>query len=252
MGAMINGMVAHGGVVPFGATFLVFSDYMRHAIRLSAMMSLPAIWVFSHDSIGIGTNGPTHQPVEHLPALRAIPNLNVFRPADAVEAVECWMLAVAERGRPSALIFSRQPVPTVRRDGADGNSCARGAYVLAEANGGTKARRVTLLGSGSEVALAMQARESLQADGIPTAVVSMPCWRLFELQDTGYRSGVLGRGTVRVGVEAAVRLGWDRYVGEDGGFVGMSTFGASGSVSDVFRHFGITADAVVREAKARL
>ncbi len=175
MGAMVNGMLAHGGVVPFGATFLVFSDYMRHSIRLSAMMSLPAIWVFSHDSIGIGTNGPTHQPVEYYAALRAIPNLDVYRPADAVEATECWMLAIAERGRPSAMAFSRQPLPNLRTEYSDENLCARGAYVFAEAEGGAAARRATLLATGSEVALALKARDELQADGIPTAFFSIPC-----------------------------------------------------------------------------
>ncbi len=252
MGSMINGMLAHGGVVPFGTTFLVFSDYMRHAIRLSAMMSLPAIWVFSHDSVGIGTNGPTHQPVECLASLRAIPNLNVFRPADPVEAAECWALAVSERGMPSALTFSRQAVPTLRREYAEENLCVRGAYVLAEADGGAEARRATLLATGSEVSLVMEARGQLQAEGIPTAVVSMPCWEYFDAQDADYKAHVLGKGTIRVAVEAAVRLGWERYIGEDGGFVGMSSFGASGSPKDVFRHFGITVEAIVGEVKARL
>ncbi|MCG8508445.1 MAG: transketolase, partial [Rhodospirillales bacterium] len=252
MGAMINGMLSHGGVVPFGTTFLVFSDYMRHAIRLSAMMSLPAIWVFSHDSVGIGTNGPTHQPVECLASLRAIPNLNVFRPGDPVEAAECWMLAVADRGRPSAMTFSRQAIPTLRQEYSEENLCARGAYVLAEADGGPASRRVTLMATGSEVSLAMKARDLLQAEGIPTAVVSMPCWELFEEQDKDYREKVLGTGSVRVAVEAAVRLGWDRYLGEEGGFVGMASFGASGQPADLFEHFGITPKAVMEAAKARL
>jgi transketolase len=250
MGAMMNGMAAHGGVVPYGATFLVFSDYMRHAMRLSAMMSLPVIWVFSHDSIGIGRNGPTHQPVEYLASLRAMPNLAVMRPADAVEAAECWQLAVANRAAPSAIVNSRQPLPTVRTAPTDENLCARGAYVLAEPLGG--ARRVTLFASGSEVAVALQARALLHEQGVPTAVVSVPCWELFERQDPTYQADVIGRGTARVAVEAAVKLGWERFVGEDGGFVGMRTFGASGPEAELFRHFGITPEAVVEEARRRL
>ncbi len=250
MGAMMNGMAAHKGVVPYGATFLVFSDYMRHSIRLSAMMSLPVIWVFSHDSIGIGRNGPTHQPVEYLASLRAMPNLAVMRPADAVEAAECWQLAVANRRSPSAIVNSRQPLPPVRTVHTDENLCARGAYVIADASGG--ARRATLFASGSEVAIALAARATLQAQGIPTAVISVPCWELFDEQDAAYQAAVLGRGTVRVAVEAAVKLGWERFVGEDGGFVGMRTFGASGPEAELFRHFGITPEAVVAEVKKRL
>jgi transketolase len=250
MGAMMNGMAAHGGVVPYGATFLVFSDYMRHAMRLSAMMSLPVVWVFSHDSIGIGRNGPTHQPVEHLASLRAMPNLAVMRPADAVEAAECWQLAVANRAAPTVIVNSRQPLPPVRLTHTDENLCARGAYVLAGPVGG--ARRVTLFASGSEVSVALQARALLHEQGVPTAVVSVPCWELFDRQDPGHRAEVLGRGTVRVAVEAAVKLGWERFVGEDGGFVGMSTFGASGPEAELFRHFGVTPEAVVEEVRRRL
>ncbi len=250
MGAMMNGMVAHQGVVPYGATFLVFSDYMRHSIRLSAMMSLPVIWVFSHDSIGIGRNGPTHQPVEYLASLRAMPNLAVLRPADAVEAAECWQIAVANRRSPSAIVNSRQALPPVRTVHTDENLCARGAYVIAEAQGGP--RRTTLFASGSEVAIALAARATLQAQGIPTTVISVPCWELFDEQDAAYQAAVLGRGTVRVAVEAAVKLGWERFVGEDGGFVGMRTFGASGPETELFRHFGITPEAVVAEVVKRL
>jgi transketolase len=250
MGAMMNGMVAHKGVVPYGATFLVFSDYMRHSIRLSAMMSLPVIWVFSHDSIGIGRNGPTHQPVEYLASLRAMPNLAVMRPADAVEAAECWQLAVANRRSPSAIVNSRQPLPPVRTVHTDENLCARGAYAIAEAQGGP--RRATLFATGSDVTIALSARAILQAQGIPTTVISVPCWELFEEQDAAYQASVLGRDTVRVAVEAAVKLGWERFVGEDGGFVGMRTFGASGPEAELFRHFGITPEAVVAEVAKRL
>jgi transketolase len=250
MGAMMNGMAAHKGVIPYGATFLVFSDYMRHAMRLSAMMSLPVIWVFSHDSIGIGRNGPTHQPVEYLASLRAMPNLAVLRPADAVEAAECWQLAVANRRSPSAIVNSRQPLPPVRTGVTEENLCARGAYVIAEAQGGP--RRATLFASGSEVAVALAARTALQAEGVPTAVVSVPCWEIFDRQDAAYQASILGRGTVRVAVEAAVKQGWERFVGEEGGFVGMSTFGASGPEAELFRHFGITPEAVVAEVARRL
>ena len=250
MGAMMNGMAAHRGVVPYGATFLVFSDYERPALRMAALMALPVLFVFSHDSIGIGKNGPTHQPVEYMAALRAIPNMQVLRPADAVEAVECWELALANRSGPSSLVFSRQPLAPVRTDGTPENRCARGAYVLAPESGGR--RRVTLLATGSEVAIALAAREALQADGIATAVVSMPCWELFEAQPEDYQAEVLGPGTVRVAVEAAVRLGWDRWIGPNGAFVGMTGFGASGPTDALFAHFGITAEAVVSAATARL
>jgi transketolase len=249
MGSMLNGMAAHGGVVPLGVTYLVFSDYERPALRMAALMGVPSLFVFSHDSIGIGRNGPTHQPVEYLASLRAIPNMLVLRPADAVEAAECWEAALANREGPSCLVFSRQSLPPVRRDAAE-NRAARGAYVLAEAEGG--ARRATLIATGSEVAIALAARDLLQVAGVPTAVVSMPCWELFERQDAAYRASVIDRATVRVAVEAAVRHGWDRWIGEDGGFVGMSGFGASGPETALFTHFGITPERVAAEVRARL
>lgn len=250
MGSMLNGMAAHGGVVATGITYLVFSDYERPAIRMAALMGLPVTFVFSHDSIGVGTNGPTHQPVEFLAAFRAIPNMLVLRPADAVEAAECWEIALEHRTGPCSLVFSRQPLEPARRDGAEENRSARGAYVLAEADGG--ARRATILATGSEVAVALKARALLQADGIPTAVVSMPCWELFEQQDATYRASVIDRDTVRVAVEAAVRQGWERWIGEDGGFVGMSGFGASGPVPDLYARFGITPERVAAEVTERL
>ncbi len=250
MGAIMNGMAAHGGILPVGATYLAFSDYERPALRMAALMGLPVQFVFSHDSIGIGRNGPTHQPVEVLASLRALPNMLVFRPADAVEAAECWEIAIGHRSGPSALVFARQELHPARLTASDANLCRRGAYVLAPARGGE--RRVTLLATGSEVALALGARDRLQADGVPTAVVSMPCWSLFEAQSPDYRAEVLGRHTVRVGVEAAVRLGWDRYIGEDGDFIGMSGFGASGEREDLFAHFGITVDAIVETVRRRL
>ncbi|MBB4265464.1 transketolase [Roseospira visakhapatnamensis] len=250
MGTIMNGMTVHGGVLAVGTTFLVFSDYMRHTLRMAALMGIPSVFVFSHDSIGIGKNGPTHQPVEYLASLRAYPNMRVMRPADAVEMAECWALALEKRDGPSAVICSRQPLTLVRTTHAEENLCARGGYILADAGGGE--RRATLFATGSEVAVALAARATLQGRGVPTAVVSMPCWDLFEQQDEDYRKAVIGRGTVRVAVEAAVRLGWDRYIGEDGAFIGMSTFGASGDDPDLFEHFGITADAVVAAVEARM
>ena len=250
MGSMLNGMAAHGGVVPTGVTYLVFSDYMRPSVRMAALMGLPVKFVFTHDSIGIGTNGPTHQPVEFLAAFRAMPNLLVLRPADAVEAAECWEIAMTHRSGPVALVFSRQPLEPARRRHDEENLTGRGAYVLAEAEGGP--RRATILATGSEVAVALEARRMLQAEKIPAAVVSMPCWELFEQQDADYRSRVMDRAAVRVAVEAAVRQGWERYIGEDGGFVGMDGFGASGSVPDLYARFGITPERVAAEVRKRL
>jgi transketolase len=250
MGAMANGMAAHGGVIATSVTYLAFSDYQRPAMRMAALMGLPVHYVFSHDSIGVGKNGPTHQPVEILASLRAMPNMRVLRPADAVEAAECWALALEHRNGPSTLVFARQALPLVRREYSAEPLSQRGAYVLEEAEGG--ARIVTLLATGSEVALAVEARRQLQDEGIATAVVSMPCWEIFDEQDDAYRTAVLGAGTVRVGVEAALRFGWDRYLGERGGFVGMTGFGASASAETLYEHFGITAQHIVAEAKRYL
>jgi transketolase len=250
MGALANGMVAHGGVIPLAVTYLPFSDYERPAMRMAALMGLPTLFVFSHDSIGIGKNGPTHQPVEIIASLRAMPNMLVLRPCDAVEAAEAWEIALAHRSGPVSLIFARQSLPQLRRDGGSENRTARGAYVLAKAEGG--ARKVTLLSTGSEVQIALAARELLQRDGIPTAVVSMQCWSLFEAQDRAYRRDVLGEACVRVAVEAAVKFGWERWIGEEGGFVGMSGFGASGPAEELYKHFGITAEAVALQARSRL
>jgi transketolase len=252
MGSMANGMAAHGGVVPLTVTYLAFADYERPAMRMAALMGLPVKFVFSHDSIGIGKNGPTHQPVEILASLRAMPNMLVFRPADAIEAAECWEIAFEHRSGPSTLVFARQALPHVRQGPAPGaeNRSRHGAYVLADAEGGPRA--VTLLATGSEVALALAARRLLQSAGTPTAVVSMPSWELFESQPADYRAGVLGQGTVRVACEAALRFGWDRYLGARGGFVGMTGFGASGPADRLFEHFGITPAAIVAEAQRLL
>ena len=247
MAAMANGMAAHGGIIPLAVTYLAFSDYERPAMRMAALMGLPVKFVFSHDSIGVGKNGPTHQPVEMLASLRAMPNMLVLRPADAVEAAECWEIALDHRAGPVTLVFARQVLPAVRRTHVADNLCRRGAYVLAEGEAGTRA--VTLLATGSEVALALEARSRLQSEGISTAVVSMPSWELFDAQERTYRNAVLHPGGVRVAVEAALRFGWDRYLGERGGFVGMIGFGASGPADALYEHFGVTPAAIVTEAK---
>ena len=249
MGSLANGMAAHRGIIPLALTYFVFSDYERAAMRMAALMGLPVRFVFSHDSIGIAKNGPTHQPVEILAGLRAMPNMLVLRPADAVETAECWEIALEHASGPSTLVFSRQALPPVRSGQGSENLARRGAYVLAEAEG---QRRVTLLATGSEVAVALAARSELQKEGIGTAVVSMPCWELLDMQDAGYRDAVLGLDTVRIGVEAAVRFGWDQYLGPCGGFVGMTGFGAPGPAETLFEHFGITPARVVAEAKRRL
>jgi transketolase len=249
MAAAMNGMALHGGVIPYGGTFMVFSDYSRPSIRLAALMGVRAIHVLTHDSIGLGEDGPTHQPVEHLAALRAIPNLLVFRPADTVEAMECWKLALEHKATPSALALSRQKTAAVRTTAAAENLSARGAYELKAANGEAKA---TLFATGTEVPVALAAAERLEAEGTPTRVVSVPCFELFFQQPKAYRGEVIGRGTVRVAVEAAIQQGWERFIGEDGGFVGMTGFGASAPAEVLYEKFGITAEAVVEQVKARL
>jgi len=248
MAAVMNGLALHGGVIPYGGTFLVFADYLRGALRLSALMGQRVVYVLTHDSIGLGEDGPTHQPVETIASLRAIPNLNVFRPADAIETAECWQSAMESTDTPSAMILTRQGLATVRTEHTDDNLSAKGGYVLAEADG---ERKATILATGSEVEIAMAAREALQADGVPTAVVSLPSWNLFDKQDQAYRDNVLGSG-IRVAIEAAVSMGWEKYIGSDGGFVGMSSFGASAPAGELYKHFGITADAVVAAVKERL
>jgi transketolase len=249
MAAAMNGLALHGGVIPYGGTFLVFTDYCRPAIRLSALMGQRVIYVMTHDSIGLGEDGPTHQPVEHLASLRAMPNINVFRPADGVETAECWQLALKASSTPSILALSRQGLPTVRTEHRDENLSARGGYELRAADGAAK---VTVIATGSEVEIALAARDLLQAEGIPARVVSMPCMELFEAQSQAYRDEVLGKGTVRIAVEAGVRLGWDHYIGENGGFIGMKSFGASAPAKALYEHFGITPAAVVAAAKERL
>ncbi len=245
MAAAMNGMALHGGVIPYGGTFLVFTDYCRPSIRLAALMGLRVIYVMTHDSIGLGEDGPTHQPVEHLAALRAIPGLQVLRPADAIETAECWQIALESKKTPSVIALTRQNLPTVRGAG-DENLSARGAYILA----GDATAPVRLIASGSEVHLAVTARELLARDGIAAAVVSMPSWELFASQDDTYRQQIMGGdGTVRVACEAASGFGWERWLGSKGAFVGMTGFGASAKATDLYKHFGITAEAIAEAAR---
>jgi transketolase len=249
MAAAMNGLALHGGFIPYGGTFLVFTDYCRPSIRLSALMGVRTIYVMTHDSIGLGEDGPTHQPVEHLAALRAIPNLSVFRPADAVETAECWALALTQADRPSVIALTRQALPALRSDGAEENLCARGAYILSPAE---RRREVTLMATGSEVQVAMAAQKLLAEQGIAAAVVSMPSWDRFEAQPVHYRDEVLGPGSLKVAIEAASPFGWERYIGREGAFIGMTGFGASAPADALFKHFHITAEAVVAAVKARL
>jgi len=248
MTAAMNGLALHGGVIPYGGTFLVFSDYARPAIRLSALMGVRTIFVGTHDSIGLGEDGPTHQPVEHVASLRAMPNLNVFRPADAVETAECWKLALEAKTTPSVMALSRQKTAGVRGDAGE-NQSARGAYQLV---GASKPAQVTIFASGTEVPIALAARDLLEAQDIGTRVVSVPCFELFEAQPTDYQQALIGETEVRVAVEAGVRQGWDRFIGSDGAFIGMSGFGASATDKALYAHFGITAEAVAAAAKAKL
>jgi transketolase len=249
MSAAMNGLALHGGLVPYGGTFLVFTDYARPAIRLSALMGLRVVYVMTHDSIGLGEDGPTHQPVEHVASLRAMPNLMVFRPADAVETAEAWEVALLAESTPSILALSRQNLPTLRREDGTENLTARGAYVLLEVTTGK--RDVTLIATGSEVEIALDAADMLAEQGVKAAVVSAPCLDLFEQQEEAYRAGVLGTAP-RVAVEAGIGFGWERWIGEKGRFVGMTGFGASAPAPDLYKHFGVTAEKVAEAAKACL
>jgi transketolase len=246
MAAAMNGIALHGGLIPYGGTFLCFSDYCRPSIRLAALMQIRTIFVMTHDSIGLGEDGPTHQPVEQLAALRAIPHLAVYRPGDPIETAECWELILDAPRQAALLALSRQPMPLLRTEPGSENRSAKGGYVLHEAEGGE--RKLTIISTGSELHLAVKARDILQKQGVPTAVVSMPCRLIFEKQDSAYRKAVLGKVRARVAVEAAVELGWERYIGLEGRFVGMHDFGASGKIADVYKKFDINADAVVRAA----
>jgi transketolase len=249
MAAAMNGMTLHGGIIPYSGTFLVFSDYSRPSIRLAALMGIRVIHIMTHDSIGLGEDGPTHQPVEHMAALRAIPNLLVFRPCDAVETVECWQLALEANDRPSVLALTRQNLPQLSTDFFDKNRCAAGAYEILAANG--KAQ-VSIFATGSEVAIAVDGAKLLAAKGIAARVVSVPCFELFAGQPDSARRAIIGDAPVKIGVEAGVRQGWDAIIGNDGAFVGMNSFGASAPFKELYKKFGITAEAVAETALGKL
>lgn len=248
MASAMNGIALHGGFIPYGGTFMVFTDYCKPAIRLSALMKQRVIYVMTHDSIGLGEDGPTHQPIEHLAALRAVPNLHVFRPADATETAECWALAVSNKETPSVLSLTRQGVPHLRNEYTKDNLCARGGYIISDCKGEPEA---TLIATGSEVYLATEAQKQLAEKGIHARVVSMPCWELFDAQPESYRKEILGTG-VKVAIEAACGFGWERYIGTDGTFIGMHSFGASAPAPDLYKHFGITSDAVVQAVTKKI
>jgi transketolase len=245
MAAAMNGMALHGGIIPFSGTFLTFSDYCRPSIRLAALMGQRVIHVMTHDSIGLGEDGPTHQPIEHFAALRAIPNLLFLRPADLTETVECWQIALERANGPSVLALTRQNLPSLRLRFVEENMCARGAYELSPAS--AKAE-ISLFASGSEVSIAIAAQAELEKKGMPSRVVSVPSFELFRAQPAAYRHAVIGAAPARVAVEAAIRMGWDEIIGTDGAFVGMTGFGASAPYKDLYQHFGITAEAVVSAA----
>jgi transketolase len=249
MASAMNGMALHGGLIPYSGTFLVFSDYCRPAIRLAALMGTRVIHVMTHDSIGLGEDGPTHQPVEHLAALRAIPNLNVFRPCDAMETAECWELALRERDRPSIIALTRQNLAAIRTEYSDANLSARGAYVIHETDSRPD---VTLFATGSEVEIALAAAGLIARERYGVRVVSVPCFELFEAQSEEYRKEILDTTQVKVAIEAAVRMGWDRFIGADGIFIGMKGFGASAPYEKLYEHFGITARHAADAALARL
>ncbi|WLT08379.1 transketolase [Bartonella apihabitans] len=249
MAAIMNGLSLYGGIIPYSGTFLCFSDYARPAMRLSSLMGIRVIYVMTHDSIGLGEDEPTHQPVEHLASLRAIPNHLVFRPADVVETAECWQLALKSKTTPSTLALTRQGLPTLRKNYDEDNLCALGAYELMTASDDAK---VTIFASGSEVEIAVKARNELENKGIPTRVVSVPCFELFEHQVESYQTALIGTAPVKIAIEAAIRQGWDRFIGTDGVFIGMHSFGASGPIDALYKHFGITPEAVVAAAEAKL
>ena len=251
MAAIMNGLALHGGIIPYGGTFLTFSDYCRGAIRLSALMGLGVIYVMTHDSIGLGEDGPTHQPVEHLASLRSIPNLNVFRPCDIIETIECWEIALKSKHKPSIICLSRQNLPLIRKEQVSVNRSQKGAYIVKDF---INKKKVVLMATGSEVQIALKASEVLENSGIGTRVISLPSWEFFEDQDNKYKKKLLPRGTVRIAIEAGVKLGWEKWLYENGGsqtktsFIGMKGFGASAPAKDIFDHFQINVDEICRQA----
>ncbi|KPF46342.1 transketolase [Rhizobium sp. AAP43] len=248
MAAAMNGIALHGGLIPYSGGFLIFSDYCRPSIRLAALMGIRVIHVLTHDSIGLGEDGPTHQPVEHMAALRAIPNLMMFRPADATETVECWQVALEHKDRPSGIALTRQNLIPARTEYEESNLCAKGAYELISASDA----KVSIFASGSEVEIAIKAQQQLEAKGISARVVSVPCFELFFEQDAAYQEAIIGKAPVKIAVEAGIRMGWDAIIGSTGTFIGMKSFGASGPAKELYKHFGITSDAVVAAAEAKL
>jgi transketolase len=246
--AAMNGIALHGGLIPYSGGFLIFSDYCRPSVRLAALMGIRVVHVWTHDSIGVGEDGPTHQPVEHVAALRAIPNLLMFRPADETETAECWQLALKEKHRPSGLALTRQNLMPVRTEYEEKNLCAQGAYELISSS----EAKVSIFASGSEVEIAVKAAQALEAKGIATRVVSVPCFELFFEQSSDYQEAIIGTSPVKIAVEAAIRQGWDAFIGNDGAFIGMKSFGASAPAKDLYKHFGITVEAVVAAAEAKL
>ena len=253
MASIMNGMALHGGIIPYGGTFLTFSDYCRGAIRLSSLMGLGVIYVMTHDSIGLGEDGPTHQPVEHLASLRSIPNLNVFRPCDIIETIECWEIALKSKNKPSIICLSRQNLPLIRKEKASTNQSQRGAYIVKDF---INRKKVILMATGSEVQICLKARKALEKKGIGTRVISLPSWELFQKQDEKYKKKILPKGTVRIAVEAGVKLGWEKWLYTNGGnqnktsFVGMSGFGTSAPEKDIFDHFQINVDEICRQAES--
>ena len=249
MGAAMNGIALYGGLIPFGGTFLIFSDYLKPSLRLSALMKLRVIYIFSHDSIGLGEDGPTHQPIEHLESLRAIPNLNVIRPADINETIECWEIALKSRNNPSAIALSRQKLPYISEHKSGENKCSKGAYILKKTSDNTD---VSLIASGSEVEIALEAQEKLRDSNIDSRVISVPCYNLFDKQNQNYKNEVLGKDTFKISIEASSESGWKSVVGKDGITLGLSTFGKSAPYKDIYKLFNLTSDEIVKIAKANV
>jgi len=246
MGAAMNGMALYGGLIPFGGTFLIFSDYLKPSLRLSALMKLRVIYIFSHDSIGLGEDGPTHQPIEHLESLRAIPNLNVFRPADINETIECWEIALRSKNNPSAIALSRQKLPYISEHNSGENKCSKGGYILKNSAGSARDSDPVLIASGSEVEIALEAQTKLKAKNIDTRVVSIPCLDIFRNQPLSYQMDVLGNSTKKISIEASSETGWKSYVGRDGKTLGLTTFGKSAPYKDIYKLFNLTSDEVVK------
>ena len=246
MGAAMNGLALYGGLIPFGGTFLIFSDYLKPSLRLSAIMNLRVIYIFSHDSIGLGEDGPTHQPIEHLESLRSVPNLNVFRPADINETIECWEIALKSKTNPSAIALSRQKLPYISEHKSGENKCSRGAYVL---KGDMNKAKVSLIASGSEVEIALEAYEKLNNENIDTKVISVPCYDIFNKQKEDYKKEILGENTFKISIEASTESGWKKVVGKNGVTLGMSTYGKSGPYKEVYKLFNLTSDEVVKIVK---